>query len=174
MIYIGIDNGLSGALVAVEKPGRILKAIVMPTRGKSKGNEVDAEAIGYFLSRNWDRYDMTVFLETPGKFAKGVQAISSMWDSYGAIRGVLEALKIRHERITPQSWQKVMLIGCKTGDTKPAALLRAKQLWPHETWLETPRCKVPHMGLVDAALIAEYGRLKDSGVSSSKTSPSFA
>lgn len=173
MIYIGIDNGLSGGIVSVEGPGKIQDKWVMPTRGKVKGNEVDAKAFFEILD-GWAFDNITVFLETPGKFAKGVQAISSMWDSYGAIRGVLEALKIRHERITPQAWQKVMLIGCKAGDTKPAALLRAKQLWPHETWLETPRCKTPHSGLIDAALIAEYGRLKDSGVSSSKTSPSFA
>ncbi len=160
MVYIGIDNGLKGALVAVESPGEILKACAMPTRGKSKGNEVDAAAISNFLL-SWMAHNITVILETPGKFAKGVQAISSMWDSYGAIRGVLESRGIRHHRITPQSWQKVMLVGCKTGDTKPAALLRAKQLWPQETWLETPRCRVPHEGLIDAALIAEYGRITD-------------
>lgn len=162
MIYIGIDNGLSGGIVAVESPGEIVASIVMPTRGKSKGNEVNTEAVTEFLSGLWGN-GITVILETPGKFAKGVQAISSMWDSYGAIRGVLESRGIRHHRITPQAWQKVMLVGCKTGDTKPAALLRAKQLWPGENWLETPRCKVPHMGLVDAALIAEYGRITDKG-----------
>lgn len=163
MIYIGIDNGLSGGIVAVQEPGKILARIVMPTRGKTKGNEVDARAV-FEAINEWGLEsfgDVTVILETPGKFAKGVQAISSMWDSYGAVRGVLESRGIRHHRITPQAWQKVMLVGCKTGDTKPAALLRAKQLWPGEKWLETPRCKVPHGGLIDAALIAEYGRISD-------------
>lgn len=173
MIYTGIDNGLSGALVAVEVPGKILDAIAMPTRGKSKGNEVDAEKVWEFLSA-LAKYPLTVILETPGKFAKGVQAISSMWDSYGAIRGVLESRGIRHHRITPQAWQKVMLVGCKTGDTKPAALLRAKQLWPQEQWLETPRCKKPHEGLIDAALIAEYGRITDGGKSQSSNSDLFS
>lgn len=160
MIYVGIDNGLNGGIVAVQEPGKILESYVMPTRGKTKGNEVDAKLIRMFLEE-WPAQELTVILETPGKFAKGVQAISSMWDSYGATRGVLEAIGIRHHRITPQSWQKVMLVGCKTGDTKPAALLRAKQLWPGEQWLETPRCKKPHEGLIDAALIAEYGRITD-------------
>ena len=161
MIYAGIDNGLSGALVAVEKPGEILFSCVMPTRGKSKGNEVDAKKIAEIFGMLSATNGFTVILETPGKFAKGVQAISSMWDSYGATRGVLEALGIRHHRITPQAWQKIMLVGCKTGDTKPAALLRAKQLWPQEQWMETPRCKKPHEGLIDAALISEYGRITD-------------
>lgn len=157
MTYIGIDNGLSGGIVAVANPGQIEKAWTMPTRNKSKGNEVNAELVAAFFDQ-WMRDEITVLIETPGKFAKGVQAISSMWDSYGAIRGVLESRGIRHHRITPQSWQKVMLVGCKKGDTKPAALARCRQLWPAENWLATPRCKNPHDGMIDAALIAEFGR----------------
>lgn len=160
MIYIGIDNGLSGGIVAVSGPGIIEKLWTMPTRGKSKGNEVDAEMMASFYD-SWLRDEITVMIETPGKFAKGVQAISSMWDSYGATRAILESRGIRHHRITPQSWQKRMLVGCKKGDTKPAALARAKQLWPHETWLASSRCTKPHDGLIDAALIAEYGRVSN-------------
>jgi hypothetical protein len=58
-------------------------------------------------------------------------------------------------------WQKVMLPGCAKGDTKPAALARARQLWPAESWLASPRCSKPHDGMIDAALIAEYGRIKN-------------
>jgi hypothetical protein len=58
----------------------------------------------------------------------------------------------------PQAWQRVMLPNCAKGDTKPAALAKAKQLWPAETWLATNRSTKPHDGLVDAALIAEFGR----------------
>jgi len=159
MIYVGIDNGLTGALVAIAFPGEIMYRLVMPTRNKAKGNEVDAVAVRDWFHSFDHIGDITVILETPGKFAKGVQAISSMWDSYGALRAVVETLGYRHHRITPQSWQKVMLIGCKKGDTKPHALARARQLWPGEKWLATPRCSKPHEGLIDAALIAEYGRM---------------
>jgi hypothetical protein len=160
MTYIGIDNGLSGGIVAIEKPGEILKAWTMPTRNKTKGNEVDAEMVASFFDQ-WMRDEITVVLETPGKFSKGVQAISSMWDSYGAVRGVLECRGIRHIRINPQEWQKVMLVGCKKGDTKPAAMAKARQLWPTEKFLPTPRCSKPHDGMIDAALIAEYARIRN-------------
>jgi hypothetical protein len=132
--------------------------IAMPTRGKSKGNEVDAAAVWSFLCM-WRLERMTVVLETPGKHSPGAQALCSMWDSYGAIRGVLESRGIRHHRITPQQWQKKMLPGCAKGDTKPAALAMAKRLWPSENWLASPRCSKPHDGMIDAALIAEYGRI---------------
>lgn len=157
MIYVGIDNGLSGGIVAVQDQ-QIIGQTTMPTRGKTKGNEVDAHEVARFLSQ-WEPQHITVILETPGKFAKGVQAISSMWDSYGATRAVLECGGYRHHRIPPQRWQKAMLPNCKKGDTKPAALARVRQLWPAMDWRATERSTKPHEGLIDAALIAEYGRL---------------
>lgn len=163
MIYIGIDNGLTGGIAAVsDHPGPIIDLWPMPTRGKSKGNEVDAELVWSFIDK-WkrDSDSVTVILETPGKYSPGVQSLCSMWDSYGAIRGVLESRGIRHHRITPQTWQKRMLVGCAKGDTKPAAFAMARRLWPDETWLASPRCKTPHDGMIDAALIAEYGRLSN-------------
>jgi hypothetical protein len=160
-LYIGIDNGLTGGLVALsDHPGPPIAGIPMPTRGKSKGNEVDAWEVMRWLSQ-FDLSSSTVILETPGKHSPGAQALCSMWDSYGAIRGVLESKAIRHHRIAPQTWQKKMLTACAKGDTKPAALLKARQLWPNETWLESPRCTKPHDGMIDAALIAEYARISN-------------
>jgi hypothetical protein len=162
MIYIGIDNGLSGALVAISSSAGLapIKMTAMPTRGKAKGNEVDGAAVYEWLLDLDTAFDrMTIILETPGKHSPGVQALCSMWDSYGCIRGILECRGIRHHRITPQSWQKKMLPGCAKGDTKQAALAKAKQLWPSESWLASPRCKTPHSGYIDAALIGEFGRI---------------
>ena len=160
-IYIGIDNGLSGGLAAVDYKGQLIDTIVMPTRGKAKGNEIDAvEVYEWILSMNSMTNTTQIVLETPGKFSKGVQAIASMWDSYGVLRAICEVSQHRHHRITPQQWQKVMLVGCKKGDTKPAARQKAKQLWPDEDFLPTPRCTKPHEGLIDAALIAEYARIR--------------
>lgn len=161
MIYIGIDNGLSGALVALSDcPGPPVSKIVMPTRGKSSGNEVDAVAVRDWMLSLGTIAQLSVVIETPGKFSKGVQAISSMWDSYGALRSLCEVVGIRHHRISPQAWQRSMLPNCAKGDTKPAAKARAAQLWPRETWIPNTRSKKPHGGLIDAALIAEYGRIR--------------
>jgi hypothetical protein len=160
MIYIGIDNGLTGGLAAIsDHPGAPISMAIMPTRGKSKGNEVDAYTVMQWMTSQFNPDHITVILETPGKHSPGAQALCSMWDSYGAIRGVLESKLIRHHRITPQAWQRVMLPGCAKGDTKAAALAKARQLWPQEPWLASPRCSKPHDGMIDAALIAEYGRI---------------
>jgi hypothetical protein len=160
MTVIGIDNGLTGGLVAISSiTGCIVEKRVMPIQGKSKGNEVDTAAVFTFLDQ-WDRTDITAILETPGKHSPGLQALCSMWDSYGAIRAVLETRGIRHHRIAPQTWQKAVLGNVQKGQTKPAALSRCRQLWPDESFLATSRSTKPHEGLVDAALIGEYGRIK--------------
>lgn len=90
--------------------------------------------------------------------SKSAKAACSMAGSFHALRAVLTIGLYRWHRITPQSWQKAMLPKCKAGDTKPRALALAKELWPEESFLASPRCKVPHDGLIDAALIAEYSR----------------
>lgn len=160
-IYIGIDNGLDGALVALsDHPGPPIEMIAMPTQQKAKGREVDGMGMRNWLSA-YDIGKVTVILEIPGKHSPGTAALCSMWDSFGAIRAILESRGIRHHRIAPQTWQKAMLGNVEKGKTKEAALAKARQIWPGETWLATPRSSKPHTGLVDAALIAEYGRVKN-------------
>lgn len=161
MIFIGIDNGLTGGLAAISGiSGKLIESVVMPTQGKAKGNEVHSCFVLDFLDQ-WDRDKLTAILETPGKHSPGVQALCSMWDSYGCIRAILETRAIRHHRIAPQTWQKAVLGSVAKGQTKPAALSKARQLWPGESFLATPRSTVAHTGIVDAALIAYFGKIKN-------------
>ena len=162
MITIGIDNGLTGGLVAIsDHRASIIGMTVMPIKGKAKGNEVDAAAIWqWILSLDAPISNITALLEIPGKHSPGVMALCSMWDSFGAIRAILEVKGIRHHRIAPQTWQRAMLGNVEKGQTKPAALSKARQLWPSESWLATPRSTKPNDNLIDASLIAEYGRTK--------------
>jgi hypothetical protein len=53
-----------------------------------------------------------------------------------------------------------MLGKVPAGKTKEYALTKARELWPDETFYATARCSTPHTGIVDAALIAEYGRIQ--------------
>ncbi len=159
-LYLGVDNGLTGAICALStEPGLAPVAMtVMPVQGKSKGNEVDCRALWKWLAALGRPDTLTAVLETPGKHSPGAQALCSMWDSYGAIRAVLAVMGIKTIRITPQSWQKKMLVGCAKGETKAFAQTVARQLWPAESFLATSRSTKPHEGLIDSVLIAEYGR----------------
>lgn len=161
-IYIGIDNGVSGALAAIsEEHGKVIAACPMPLTKARKGNEIDIRAVHLWITEatGGNLSNATYVIEEPGG-SKSAKAGASMAGSFHAIRALLDVKFLRWHRITPQAWQRHMLPGCKTGDTKPRALAKARQLWPEETWLATPRCKTPHDGMIDAALIAEHARLK--------------
>jgi hypothetical protein len=160
-IIIGIDNGISGAMVALTAySGIILDKILMPTRSTGTSRECDAVAVCEWIEKFTHTDDIAVALETPSKHSPGTLALCSMWDCYGAIRGILESCGIKHVRIAPRTWQSVMLGVVPKGETKAYARAKAAQIWPDEDWLATPRSKTANMGFIDAALIAEFYRRK--------------
>ncbi len=161
MIYIGIDNGLTGG-IAVLQEGR-LSLDVMPVLNDGKKNRVDVIRLMRILQVQY-KSDCTSFIvyESPAG-SKSVKAAVSMADSFARVESVLILQAYKREPITSRKWQKLfwsvpkMAKGQKF-DTKAAALNKAKQLWPNQDWRKNERCKVAHDGLVDAALIAEYCR----------------
>lgn len=93
----------------------------------------------------------------------------------GLIIGMLQTLRIPYTKIAPKAWQKQMWQGIRpveinTGkkkkngtpkykiDTKATSLIAAQHLFPKEKFLATDRSKIPHDGIVDAILLAEFGR----------------
>jgi len=163
MIYIGIDNGLTGG-IAILNTGKLFLH-VMPVVSDGKKNRVDVERLADII-RGYAGYAGNRFLvamyERPVG-SRNVSAAVSMQDSFARIESVLILECLRREPITPQKWQKMfwkkpkMAKGQKF-DTKAAALKVAKQLWPEQNWLRTSKCTKAHDGMVDAALIAEYCR----------------
>lgn len=159
MIYCGCDNGVSGALVALSDVSGVspLAMIPMPVEAKKRGNQVDILKVWEWMEPLSHGEGLTVVVEKPNN-AQTPSTAASMADSFGVVRALLALKRIRHVFISPQRWQKAMLPNCQTGQTKTYALTVAKQLWPSETWRASPRCTTPHLGLVDAALIAEFAR----------------
>jgi hypothetical protein len=161
-VIIGIDNGVSGSLAAISShSGALIDAIPMPIQKARKGNEIDVVEVERWIknvSAGFHNVHCAI-LEEPGG-SKSAKAATSMAGSFHALRTVLTLAGIRWHRITPQKWQREMMPGCNAGDTKPRALELAKRLWPDETFLATERSKVPNHNIVDAALLAEYARIK--------------
>lgn len=160
-IYIGIDNGVSGGLVALsDYPGvDPIATRAMPTQKRRNRDEVDVKELYKWCREvSGDNLSNVVFIvEEPGG-SKSAKAATSMAGSFHAIRGFLDAKYLRWHPVTPRQWQKEMLPGVKKGDTKPAALAAARRIWPLQKWLASERCRIPHDGIIDAALIAEYAR----------------
>ena len=165
---IGIDNGISGGMVAIsDHDGRIIGWRVMPTTKIGTLNAIDGHEVVAWLwqisGENPSRIK-SITIEACPEHANQSSIMRSMAMSfgilYGAISSRLGALNLRVVRSgnPKDSWQRIMLPSYKKGDTKPMARALAKEIWPDETWITKPRGKTPNMGIVDAALIAEFSR----------------
>lgn len=157
IIYAGIDNGVTGAICLLGEHPECppIDKIPMPVQVTKKGREIDTKAVRLYLEQFGTREQFRIVIEEPGG-SKSAKAAASMSASFGALRGAFQWAGMVIHRITPQVWQKALLGKCK--DTKAAALTKAGELWPDESWLASDRCRVAHDGIVDSALIAYYGR----------------
>jgi len=185
-MVLGIDNGLSGALVALSTiaglpPVEMISMPVMQVRlrhrevslakakgGKAKGrvknvmeNQVDVVAlIARLRSLNPDKIE-SVWFECCPDHANKVATMKSMAMSAGKILAALEycGLMDRTHLILSHTWQPVMLGKVARGKTEQAAIAKVAELWPSVDFRRSARCKILDLGFIDAALIAEFGRL---------------
>lgn len=164
-IYIGIDPGLDGALAVLDSNSNQVYFTDTPTlivtgKGKSKRHcsplEM-AQSVRKLSAGNWT---LKVALESvhamPGQ---GVTSMFSMGVGFGMWQGVLAALQIPYELVTPQRWKKAMIDG--QGKDKDASRQVAMRLFPQSA-KELAR-KKDH-GRADALLIAAYIRNRDNGI----------
>lgn len=155
--YLAVDNGVSGGLTLIGELGSMVYTTAMPVQVTRKGNEINVLGIIQWIREcGITPKTVTVVIEEPGG-SKSARAATSMAGSFHALRALFELGGYKVVRVTPNQWQKPFLKARK-GDTKKVAVQMAKSLWPEEKWLETPKCRVPHLGMVDSALLAEWAR----------------
>lgn len=149
MIYIGIDPGKSGGLVAIGDRDILI--------GKMPATEHDIAAV-------FDRITclstetgtcMIAYIEKVHSMPKqGVTATFTFGMNYGFLRGVMVAYGIPFEEVTPQKWMGYFSIKRKKDEPKTAfkrrLLGKAQNLFPHVNGLT--------LATADALLIAEYCR----------------
>ena len=154
---VGIDPGLDGGLCLLERARNWEPLMItMPTLGSGK-RELNLGAIIEWLKRGRPEF---VVIEAQQSMPKqGVASTFTIGKNYGLLLGACNALGFPLQVVRPQQWQKVMLQGAPQRiGTKSAAAIVAQRLWPTLNFKATPKCKNAHDGIVDAALIAEYGR----------------
>lgn len=176
-LSIGIDCGLDGGLVTLDDRSEIVAMEVYPAVKAGKGRVVDLAYLNRFIeSAATSQFDVSVCIEDPGGHAQSASGLRSMTRCFTAVEALCVAHKLRYHTFASQTWQKefwkrpkMPIIGYKDPltkkkpirqkfDTKAAALLACGRLWPSQTFLPSSRHRKPHDGLIDAALIAEYGR----------------
>lgn len=148
-LNIGIDPGISGAIVVLED-GQPIEWMRMPTAKLASSSRVNSAELAAFL-RGF--LNVHCYLERVAAMpGQGVTSMFSFGHSAGVVEGVLGGLCIPFTLVTPQSWKK--RAGLPAGVEKDAARARAIQLWP--AWRSLDK-KGEGQALADAALIARFG-----------------
>lgn len=147
MIYIGIDPGQRGAMSILKDNARL------------------PEIIPYNKEEYIDRFRLLFYEETEYICCiEQVHAIrgngtASTWafgQSYGWLLGVLDALCIPYQPITPQKWKKEF--GLNSDKAKSVEV--CKQLFPGIKLLRTERSRKEDDNIAEAVLLSLYAKRK--------------
>jgi crossover junction endodeoxyribonuclease RuvC len=156
MVIMGVDPGLNGGVAFMETSGKIIHFQKMPTKKVDDKKIIDIQQIAGMIAKLEPEH---VFIEKVHSMPKqGVASTFTFGVGYGMVLGLCFALEalLRTELVTPQRWQKFMYSSMpdpKSLEPKARARLRFGELWP--ALVEE---NVTHDGIIDAMLIAEYGR----------------
>lgn len=142
---MGIDPGISGAIAFLfaGAPDRVLVEDML-TAGKMVSAPLLANAIKRYAP------SLAIIESVASRPGQGVSSTFRFGTAYGIAQGVIGALHIPVEFVSPQRWKKHFHL---TGD-KELSRAKAQQIFP--TCAESFKL-VKHHGRAEAALIARYG-----------------
>jgi hypothetical protein len=170
--YVGIDPGMNGG-ICILSPNSPPQLSKMPLLAKV---EIDVKLIADMLYAI--PHVFIVIEDVHSVFGASAAANFSFGFGCGSLFTILKIIDVPFSKVQPKTWQKEMWQGVKpieinTGkqnkdgspkykiDTKATSLLAATRLFPNINFLASERSKKPHDGLIDAILLAEYGRRKN-------------
>ena len=140
-VWIGIDPGKSGAIAFIPSDGE-------PWTVRNDCGPHDlAEELG-----GCEEHECFAHLEKVHSSPQmGVKSAFTFGQSFGELRGILAALRVPFEEVSPAKWQGDMK--CRTKGDKNVTKRKAQELFPS--------LKITHAN-ADALLIAEYCRRQKS------------
>lgn len=167
--YIGIDIGEKGAIsVLTENSKEVYESHAMPSIGGVIDIHKFVELLKFYRGQDCH----VVFEDLHAIFGSSAKSNHSFGRNDGIVRGVVAGLGLPFTPVDAKVWQKEMFVGVKklqrksssgktmVNDTKKMALIACKQLFPTADLLATKRSTVPHDGIVDSILMAEYNKRK--------------
>lgn len=164
LAVVGIDPGKTGGVAVLPLQGPPLLVRPLPYAGAD-----DQPQVGALLA-------MVATLPGPGvevcgcavelvnSFGMGRQSAFVFGQGVGALLAAAELARWPLRRVRPQEWQRFIGATKKGGEVDP--LGPVSRLFPGVDLLATPRCRKPHMGMVDALGIAEWMRARITGAGS--------
>lgn len=158
-IFCGIDPGLGGALGFVTADGAFHAVEDAPTLATPAGRRmIDPAGLADTILRHAPAFALVERVGArPGE---GVASSFSFGQTFGAILGVLAALKVPYDLIQPAAWKR--RAGIPAGADKAVSIASAKRLLPDAS---------PHLsrakdhGRAEALLLANQARAQRLAVS---------
>ena len=145
MIYIGVDVGKNGGYAVIYPNNTVVEAwsdegFIEEMRNVALSDELSVACV-----------------EQVGAMPnQGVKSMFSFGKSAGFIEGVLRANLIPFQLVKPKEWKKEFGLN----SDKAKSIEVCQRLFPKLNLLATPRCRVPHDGMAEALLMAEYAKRK--------------
>lgn len=159
MIWIGIDPGAKGAMALVGWDAAL--AEFDATARLEDGPLIipfdQDRYIGTLLAVETSGVECVCCIEAVHAIAK--QGLSSTWSfgvSYGWLLGMLDAIGIPYQPITPQKWKKEFGLNAD----KANSIEVCKRLYPGVNLLRTERSRKEDDGLAEALLLSTYAKRK--------------
>ncbi|MBR5172548.1 MAG: hypothetical protein IKY40_00620 [Phascolarctobacterium sp.] len=145
MIYIGVDVGKNGGYAVIYPNNTVVEA------WSDEGFMEEMRNVA--LS---DELCVACVEQVGAMPNQGVKSMFSFGKSAGFIEGVLRANLISFQLVKPREWKKEFGLN----SDKAKSIEVCQRLFPKINLLATPRCKVPHDGMAEALLMAEYAKRK--------------
>lgn len=160
-VFVGIDPGFKGAVVAIDRQSRVLFQHTTPTFALKKGSTRQDYAVSEMVrilkegtsTASTDRV-VVVLEKVSSRPKEGSSSAFAFGRGYGLWEGIASAFGFKLVTPAPNQWSKIMLRDCGGGDN--ASIVCAGRLLPALKMI-LPRCRVPHDGLADAGCLALYG-----------------
>jgi crossover junction endodeoxyribonuclease RuvC len=151
---VGIDPGFSGAIAVMNAQGTVLYLWDMPTSEEGKLRHPNGRALQeMFLTVGLATVNLVALELVHAMPKQGVSSSFRFGVNWGIVLGVLQALALPYELVTPQSWQKAMYASQPKGrtraDVKKTTRAFVDRRWPGQAANE---------GQADALCIAEWAR----------------
>jgi hypothetical protein len=162
---LGIDPGTNGALVLIDLHGDVINHFFMPLIYKkvsTKKHEIgylDLKTLNQILKEIAKGIECAFLEYVSARPGEGTSSSFKFGGMFWAVQALLVANEIPFKLVHPRVWCECMHEGIKNQpEAKKRSQIAFKNLFPGVDFKRTQRCAENHDGLVDAALIGEYGR----------------
>ena len=157
-LYLGVDPGYQGAIVALDGSGRLAEQWEMPVLGTARRPvDYDTERITAILGSD----AALVTIEDPARVVRVAGRMipsTVLREGVALMRGICAGLGVPVRLVAPQTWQAGMARALG-GGPKARSVALARVRWP-DLDLRPGRRRVDHDGLADAAHVADWGRVE--------------